>query len=138
MPCHFEGTNNPPNLFLLQCRLIVSTMSNQRCQPFNVMLYPLCVILFIVPFIRSVKLEVALLVLYTAGVAIFHIHYGIFLVSIRSRLDPLIFAIGNKWECFWSHGLTLLDDKPSECENNHGNAPSLTALRCFDQSFVTR
>ena len=68
-------------MLLLQCRLIVSTMSSQRCQTFNVMLYPICAFLLIVPFIKSVEIEMAILVLYTAGVAIFHVHYGIFLVS---------------------------------------------------------
>lgn len=56
-------------------------MSSQRCQPFNVMLYPVCGFLLIVPFIKSVEIEVALLVVYTAGVAILHLDYGIFVVS---------------------------------------------------------
>ena len=61
-------------------------MSNQRCQRFNVMLYPLCAFLLVVPFVTSVEVEEALLVLYTAGVIIFHVHYGIFLVSNRSAV----------------------------------------------------
>lgn len=69
------------------CRLIVSTMSGQRCQIFNVMLYPLCAILLILPFIQSVQMEVAFLALYTAGVAICHVHYGVFLV--RELCDHL-------------------------------------------------
>lgn len=63
------------------CRLIVSTMSGQRCQPFNVMLLPVCAIIVIVPFVQSAQVEVAILALYTAGVAVFHVHYGVFLVQ---------------------------------------------------------
>ena len=81
MPVHFEESVKLLRCYFFQCRLIVSTMSSQRCQPFNVMLYPLCAFLIIVPFVKSVEVEVALLGLYTAGVAIFHVHYGIFLVS---------------------------------------------------------
>lgn len=71
----------------MTCRLIVSTMSSQRCQPFNVMLYPVCGFLLIVPFIKSVEIEVAFLVVYTAGVAILHLDYGIFVV--RELCDHL-------------------------------------------------
>ena len=83
IPVHFEESviNKLLRWCFFQCRLIVSTMSSQRCQSFNVMLYPLCVLLIIVPFVKSIEVEVALLVLYTAGVAIFHVHYGVFLVS---------------------------------------------------------
>ena len=81
IPVHFEESVKLFCCCFFQCRLIVSTMSSQRCQPFNVMLYPLCVLLIIVPFVKSAEVEVALLVLYTAGVAIFHVHYGILLVS---------------------------------------------------------
>ncbi|KAK2562298.1 Ethanolaminephosphotransferase 1 [Acropora cervicornis] len=71
----------------ITCRLIVSTMSGQRCQPFNVMLLPVCAIILIVPFVQSAQVEVAILALYTAGVAVFHVHYGVFVV--RELCDHL-------------------------------------------------
>ena len=55
------------------------------------MLYPVCGYLLIVPFIKSVEIEVALLVVYTAGVAIFHLDYGIFVVSHDSVLPLFCF-----------------------------------------------
>ena len=55
------------------------------------MLYPVCGFLLIVPFIKSVEIEVALLVVYTAGVAIFHLDYGIFVVSHDSVLPLFCF-----------------------------------------------
>ena len=69
------------NLLFFQCRLIVSTMANQRCQAVNAMFYPLFIWVLIVPFVRSTELEVGILIFYTAAVAVCHIHYGIFLVS---------------------------------------------------------
>ena len=72
-------------------------MSSQRCQPFNVMLYPVCGFLLIVPFIKSVEIEVALLVVYTAGVAILHLDYGVFVVSydfvLFVSISPLLICI---------------------------------------------
>ena len=58
-------------------------MANQRCQAVNAMLYPLFIWVPIVPFVRSTELEVGILIFYTAALAVCHVHYGIFLVSIR-------------------------------------------------------
>ena len=55
------------------------------------MLYPVCGFLLIVPFIKSVEIEVAFLVVYTAGVAILHLDYGIFVVSYDSVLPVFVF-----------------------------------------------
>lgn len=81
-------------------------MTSQRCQPFNVMLYPVCCFLLIVPFIKSVEIEVALLVVYTAGVAILHLDYGIFVVSydctIGVSISPSLILH------FLSHTLVLI------------------------------
>lgn len=74
-------TNELSNLSSFQCRLIVSTMANQRCQAINTMFYPLFIWVLIVPFVRSTELEVGILIFYTAAVAVCHVHYGIFLVS---------------------------------------------------------
>ena len=72
-----------------QCRLIVSTMANQRCQSVNAMLYPLFIWVLIVPFVRSTELEVGILIFYTTAVAVCHIHYGIFLVSKTHTVLPV-------------------------------------------------
>ena len=68
-------------------------MASQRCQSFNVMLYPVCGFLLLVPFIKSVEIEVALLVVYTAVVAILHLDYGIFVVSY----DAVLFCLCFHW-----------------------------------------
>ena len=46
------------------------------------MLLPVCAIILIVPFVQSAQVEVAILALYTAGVAVFHVHYSVFVVSV--------------------------------------------------------
>ena len=56
-------------------------MTSQRCQAINAMLLPLFALTLIVPFTKSVDMEVGILSLYTGVVAIFHLHYGIVLVS---------------------------------------------------------
>lgn len=56
-------------------------MTSQRCQAINAMLLPLFALTFIVPFTKSVDMEVGILSLYTGVVAICHLHYGIVLVS---------------------------------------------------------
>lgn len=60
-------------------------MTSQRCQAINAMLLPLFALTLIVPFTKSVDMEVGILSLYTGVVAIFHLHYGIVLVSRNCR-----------------------------------------------------
>ncbi|XP_031556916.1 ethanolaminephosphotransferase 1-like [Actinia tenebrosa] len=64
----------------ITCRLIVSTMCNQQCERFNHLLYPLAVVLLLVPFLH-VGGEYIALGLYTLIVAVLHIHYGIGVVN---------------------------------------------------------
>lgn len=76
------------------CRLIVSTMTSQRCQAINAMLLPLFALTLIVPLTKSVDMEVGILSLYTGVVAIFHLHYGIVLVrELCNHLNISCFSL---------------------------------------------
>ena len=55
-------------------------MCNQECEHFNQLLYPLAVVLLLVPFLHVGGENIAL-VLYTFIVAVLHIHYGVGIVS---------------------------------------------------------
>lgn len=66
--------------YLFQCRLIVGTMCYQRCERFNHLLYPLIVLVLVVPFLHG-GAEYIALVFYTVIVAVAHLHYGISVVS---------------------------------------------------------
>lgn len=55
-------------------------MCNQQCERFNQLLYPLAVVLLLVPFLH-VGGEYIALGLYTLVVAVLHIHYGVGIVS---------------------------------------------------------
>ncbi|EDO31473.1 predicted protein [Nematostella vectensis] len=65
----------------ITCRLIVSTMCGEPCERFNILLYPLAAILFVVPFLKAEGTEVTALVFYTFLVAVLHVHYGICVVN---------------------------------------------------------
>ena len=64
----------------LQCRLIVSTMSHQKCEIFNYMFIPL-VFIDIAIFLVSFN-EVYVLAAYTLIIGCAHVDYGVGVVSI--------------------------------------------------------
>uniref|UniRef100_A0A8D0H2L6 Ethanolaminephosphotransferase 1 n=1 Tax=Sphenodon punctatus TaxID=8508 RepID=A0A8D0H2L6_SPHPU len=65
----------------ISCRLIVSQMSNTRCQVLNWMLLPLALVLFLVLSGLGQQSEAFLLYLLTAVLTLAHIHYGVNVVS---------------------------------------------------------
>jgi len=70
--------------YLFQCRLIVSTMCYQKCERFNHLLYPLTVLVIVVPFLHP-GAEYVALVFYTVIVAVAHLHYGICVVRFLNN-----------------------------------------------------
>ncbi|KXJ21208.1 ethanolaminephosphotransferase 1 [Exaiptasia diaphana] len=64
----------------ITCRLIVSTMCYQQCERFNHLLYPLIVLVLLVPFLHD-GAEYVALAFYTVIVAVAHLHYGISVVN---------------------------------------------------------
>jgi len=66
----------------LQCRCVVSGMSNTRCQSFNWLLLPLFAIVIGVLTMRLGVIELYLLCAYTIFVVAAHIHYGIRVVCL--------------------------------------------------------
>jgi len=78
----------------LSCRLIVSQMSNTRCELMNILLLPLALAVAICLFIPGLPSTSELTVLYLLSVLFtgFHVHYGVCVVSEMSthlRIDPL-------------------------------------------------
>ena len=80
----------------LSCRLIVSQMSNTRCELINILLYPLTLAVTICLFTPGGGLpstsELTVLYLLAVSFTGFHVHYGICVVSEMSthlRIDPL-------------------------------------------------
>ncbi|KAK3727794.1 hypothetical protein QZH41_008222 [Actinostola sp. cb2023] len=64
----------------ITCRLIVNTMCYQPCERFNHLLYPLIVLVLLVPFLHG-SAEYVALAFYTIIVAIAQLHYGISVVN---------------------------------------------------------
>ena len=72
--------NKHCNLLFLQCRCIVHSMSNTRCQAFNWLLIPLFAIVVGVRTMHLGIIELYLLFALTIFVVAAHIHYGICVV----------------------------------------------------------
>lgn len=70
---------------MFQCRLIVSTMCYQQCERFNHLLYPLIVLILLVPFLHG-GAEYVALAFYTVIVALAHLHYGISVVCTKKNV----------------------------------------------------
>ncbi len=66
----------------LQCRLLVSCMSQTRCESWNSMLLPLLAIVVGTHTVRLGVSEVYLLYAYTIYVTAAHLHYGICVVGV--------------------------------------------------------
>ena len=77
----------------LSCRLIVSQMSSTRCELINILLYPLAFAVAICLFIPGGSTsELTILYILAVSFTVFHLHYGICVVSEMSthlRIDPL-------------------------------------------------
>jgi len=77
----------------LSCRLIVSQMSSTRCELINILLYPLAFAVAICLFIPGGSTsELTILYILAVSFTVFHVHYGICVVSEMSthlRIDPL-------------------------------------------------
>ena len=63
---------------LLQCRLIIAQMSNQRCELVNVLLIPLSVAISLSVYLPH--LEVTILYVLAAIVHLAHLHYAVSVV----------------------------------------------------------
>lgn len=77
--CHFIFI-----LTMLQCRLIVSQMSNTRCEILPWILLPIAVAAVFSFILPSIDLEIMYLVSIVALMA--HIHYGTCVVSLTTNL----------------------------------------------------
>ena len=67
-------------LLFFQCRLIVSQMSNTKCEIMNWLLFPLALCLVIIIVFPSLEVGTLIIMSITATVA--HIHYGVYVVSV--------------------------------------------------------
>ena len=65
----------------MQCRLMVSAMSNMPIPPFNALLAPLCIIVLAVLTLDLGVGECYLLACYALLVHATHLHYGVCVVS---------------------------------------------------------
>ena len=78
----------------LSCTLIVSQMSNTRCELINILLVPLAIAVGLCLFIPGLLSTSELTILYMLSLVltVFHIHYGICVVSEMSthlNIEPL-------------------------------------------------
>ena len=81
----------------LSCRLIVSQMSNTRCELINGLLWPLALAVAVSTLIPGVP-ELTVLYLLSALLTVFHVHYGICVVGEMSwHLHITPFSIKNNY-----------------------------------------
>ncbi len=100
---HLCSAKHLHSLFLVQCRLIVSQMSGQRCELFNRFLLLLATAF--AASLLSPQHEALILYSFTATVLLAHTHYG---VSVVSSTDPLEWTIHHyiifrKYTISWKH-----------------------------------
>ncbi|XP_039256885.2 ethanolaminephosphotransferase 1-like [Styela clava] len=79
------------------CRLIVSQMSNSRCQVFNFLIMPLLCAVSVSLFFGDATIESWCLKILTVSLVLLHIHYGVVVVDqLAEHLGIRVFSITKK------------------------------------------
>ena len=118
----------------LSCTLIVSQMSNTRCELINILLVPLALAVALCLFIPGLLSTSELTILYMLSLVltVFHIHYGICVVSEMSthlNIEPL--RIKNSYD-----KVRLISSKKAKTDAQRFQIPKKNRQKNFIRKFV--
>ncbi|RXM99037.1 Ethanolaminephosphotransferase 1 [Acipenser ruthenus] len=72
----------------ITCKLIVCQMSKTRCQPLSWLLLPMALVVLVILSGLAQHYETLILYIWTATVALAHIHYGVCVVNAELEIPP--------------------------------------------------